>query len=216
MNNEPCSEEDYEFARSVWEKLKMKTFGEYHNFYLKLDVCLLADILTSFRKTCLESYKIDCCHVYTAPGLAYKSMLRMTRITLELLTDPDMLLMIESGIRGGLVQVSLRHAVANNPYLSNPSDYNENEPKTWLLMLDALNLYGYAQSSYLPTGNFKFVESPETLDWSTLPLDAPTGYIMEADVTVPDRVHDKLQDLPLLPELEIPPGSREKTIGNAT
>ncbi|XP_054280057.1 uncharacterized protein LOC128998086 [Macrosteles quadrilineatus] len=212
LNNEPCSVEDYTFAMEVWEKLKMETFGDFHDFYLKLDVCLLADVLTSFRKTCLEAYKIDCCHMYTAPGLAYKAMLRMARVTLELLTDPDMLLMIESGIRGGLVQCVTRYAKANNPHLINTADYDPNEKQSWLLMLDAINLYGASQSKYLPTGHFQFVESPENLDWSSVPSDNPTGYILECDIKVPDNVHDRLQYLPPLPELEAPPGSKDKKL----
>lgn len=102
----------------------MKNFGEYLDFYLKLDVCLLADTLTLFRKTCLEVFGIDCYHMYTSPSFPYKSMLRMSKVSLELITDADMLLSVQSAVRGGLVQCCQRYARTNHPLLSNPSkDY---------------------------------------------------------------------------------------------
>lgn len=127
----------------------MKTFGQYHDFNLKLDTCLLADCLSSFRKTCLAAYRIDCCHHYTAPGFTYKAMLRMKRVSLELITCSEQMLMVESGIRGGLEQCSLRYVEANNPHLSHPEDYKADDPTSYLLYLDACNLYGAGMSNNL-------------------------------------------------------------------
>lgn len=211
LNDEHCSEEDYEFAKSVWNKLNMKTFAEYHDFYLKLDVCLLADCLTSFRKSCLDAYRIDCCHHYTAPGFAYSAMLRMTRVSLELITCSEQMLMVENGVRGGLVQCSLRYAKANNRHLSNPVDYKPDEPTSYLLYLDAINLYGSAMLRHLPVGNFKFIDDPDTVEWSNLPEDSPHGYILDCDIECPDAHHDKLQDLPPLPSLDLSPTGDGKT-----
>lgn len=72
-------------------------------------------------------------------------------------------------------------------------------------MLDCVNLYGYSQSQPLPWGNFRFIESVDEVDWSTHVVDAPTGYIMECDIEVPDSINDQLSDLPPLPDQEIPP-----------
>lgn len=210
LNNEHISESDYERALAVWHGLQMTTFGDYHDFYLRLDVCLLMDTLVSFRNTCLQSYKIDCCHHYTAPGLSFSAMLRMTKITLELITDADQMLMIESAIRGGLVQCNLRYAKANNLLLSDQHDYREDEPSSYLLYLDCVNLYGKAMTSPLPYGDFRWVDTAP--DWSSLPTDSPYGFILDCDVEVPATLHDKLQDLPLLPELSNPPGSSSKKL----
>ena len=95
-------EKDYEHTRRVWKEFGLKDLGEYRNLYLKTDVILLANIFEELRKVCLKNYGLDPAHFYTAPGLAWKACLKKTRIRLELLLDPDMLLMFERGIRGEL------------------------------------------------------------------------------------------------------------------
>ena len=115
--------------------------GEYHDLYLRTDVVLLANVFESFRRVCLENYGLDPSHFYTAPGLAWKACLKKTGIRLELLLDPDMLLMFERGIRGGITQSVHRWAAANNPYMG--SEYDKSKPTKYLQYLDANNLYGW-------------------------------------------------------------------------
>ena len=74
----------------AWTECNIHTMGEYHDIYLKTDVLLLADIFEHFRKTCLQYYKLDPAHFYTIPGLAWQAALRMSKVELELMTDPDM------------------------------------------------------------------------------------------------------------------------------
>ena len=74
----------------------------------------------AFRSTCLEHYGLDRTHFYTAHGLAFQVCLKKTGISLELLTDPDMLLMFEKGNRGGITQAVHRHAKGNNKYMGKP------------------------------------------------------------------------------------------------
>ena len=108
----------------------------------------------AFRNTCLEHYFLDPAHFYTSPGLAWKACLRKTRLRLELLTDPDMLLMFERGIRGGITQAVHRYASANNKYMGD--QYDPSQESSYLQYLDANNLYGWAMSQPLPTGRFKW------------------------------------------------------------
>ena len=96
------SETDYEHARKVWREFGINNMGEYHDLYLKTDVILLANVFEAFRNVCLNNYGLDLAHFYTAPRLAWKACLKKTGIRLELLLDPDMLLMFERGIRGGI------------------------------------------------------------------------------------------------------------------
>ena len=115
---------------------------------------LLANVFEAFREVCLKNYGLDPAHFHTASGLAWKACLKKTRIRLELLLlDPDMLLMFERGIRGGITQSVHRWAKANNPYMNS---FNPNKKVNYLQYLDANNLYGWAMSQLLPTGSFKF------------------------------------------------------------
>ena len=95
LNMSNISDDDYQHAQKVWNAFNIKNLGEYHDLYLKTDVILLDNVFETFRDTCLEHYKLDPAHFYTSPGLAWKACLKETRIKLELLNYPDMLLMFE-------------------------------------------------------------------------------------------------------------------------
>ena len=131
---------EYEHAQTVWDTFMISCLGDYHDLYVTSDVILLADVFQSFRKVCLNFYKIDPTHSYTAPGLAWQACLRMSGVVLELFTDPDMHMFIERGIRGGVATISHRFSRANNKHMP---EYDETEPSTYIIYLDANNLYGY-------------------------------------------------------------------------
>ena len=97
------------YARKVWEKFSMKTLEDYHNLYNELDVLLLADVFENFRDVCCKNYDLDPAHYYTAPGLAWDAALKVTGVKLELLSDPEMLLMVEKGIRRGVSMIGNRY-----------------------------------------------------------------------------------------------------------
>ena len=158
---EGITDEDYKHAQEVWKRItpeddKTITLGDYHDVYLATDVLLLADVFESFRETCMEHYKLDPAHFYTAPGLAWQACLKKTKVKLELLSDLDMLLMFEKGIRGGIVQAVHRYAKANNKYMGD--QYDESIESSYLQYLDANNLYGWAMTQPLPTGGFKWMD----------------------------------------------------------
>ena len=206
LTDSHITEEDYSHAVKVWEEFNCKTLGDYHDLYLKLDVTLLCDAMEAFRKVCYDNYDLDPFHSYTAPGLSWNAMLKNTGITLDLITDYDMYMYIESAVRGGLVQSSLRHATANNPDLENPDDYDPTKPTSHIIYFDATNLYGNVMCEMLPFKDFKWVKNIETLDYRNIPDDSPIGYLIEADYEYPEELHDKHNDFPLLPKSEVPPG----------
>ena len=105
LNMSSISEEDYQRAQRVWKEFGIRDLGDYHDLYLRTDVVLLANVYEAFRDTCLKHYKLDLVHFYTSPGLAWKACLKGTGIKLELWADPDMVLMFERGIGGGITQV---------------------------------------------------------------------------------------------------------------
>ena len=116
---------------SEWEKFKETKLPPKEAFYSKLNlVILLANIFEAFRDICLKNYRLDPAHFYTGPGLAWKACLKKSGIRLELLLDPDMLLMFERGIRGGITQSVHSWARANNPYVG--SKFNPDEKTNYL------------------------------------------------------------------------------------
>ena len=169
--------------------------GEYHDLYLLTDTILLANVFESFRTVCMDNYGLDPAHFYTAPGLAWKACLKKTGITLELLKDNDMLLMFERGIRGGITQAVHRYATANNPYMD---EYDKNKETNYLQCLDANNLYGWAMSQPLPTGEFRWLKcgawDPTKLV-DMLSRENKYGYLLEVDVKYPKDLHDLHNDI---------------------
>ena len=191
------SEEDYQHAQCVWEEFGIHNLGDYHDLYLRTDVVLLANMYQAFRDTCLRHYSLDPVHFYTSPGLAWKTCLKCTGIKLELLTDPDMLLMFERGIRGGITQAVCKYASANNKYMGDIFD--PKSESSYLQYLDANNLYGWTMSQPLPTGGFKWVDvNPNKI--SELATRTDKGYILEADVSYPKELHNSHNDVPFMCE----------------
>ena len=202
LNDSGISESDYSHAKEVWSTFKIRDLGEYHDLYLRTDVLLLADVFESFRGTCQTNYGLDPCHYYSAPGLSWDALLRMTGVNLDLIADLDQQLFIEKGMRGGISTITHRHAVANNKYMK---DYNPEEESTYLMYLDANNLYGWAMSQSLPTGDFKWIpsedfEDPEDFILENYTNDTRKGVVLEVDLEYPEELHDLHNDYPLAPE----------------
>ena len=205
LNGSNVSEADYNHAQNVWKEFGMKNMGEYHDLYLKTDVLLLADVFEEFRSVCLENYDLDPAWYYTSPGLAWHTALNKTGVRLELLTDPDMLLMFEEGIRGGVSMITTRYGKANNPYMG--EDFNRNKPTTYLPYLDANNLYGWGMCKPLPVSCFEWMNDEELENWREIPN------ILEVDLEYPKELHEEHNDYPLAPERLIIDGT-EKLIPN--
>ena len=119
LNGSGISDKDYDHAKKVWNTFNCKTMRDYHDLYLRTDTLSLADVMTEFRKTCKKAYGLEALHYYTTPGLGWDAMLKITKIKLDLISDPNMYMMIENGIRGGISTVMKRHAESNHKYLSN-------------------------------------------------------------------------------------------------
>ena len=114
LNVEDIIDGDYRHAKRVFKNFNNKTLGDYHDLYIQSDTLLLADVFENFRNQCIEIYELDPAHFLSAAGLARQACLKMTEVKLELLTDADMLLMVEKGIRGEIYHAIHRYAKANN------------------------------------------------------------------------------------------------------
>ena len=191
---------NYQHVLKVWKTLKVKTLKDYHGHYNKTDVLLLADVFENFRDICLKNYGLDPVYYYTAPGLAWDAMLKMTKINLELLSNIDMLLMIEKGIRGGISIISNRYGKANNKYMK---DFNKSELSKYLMYVDANNLYGWAMSQKLPVHSFKWMSNKKIenlFNNQIVQVWEKTPCILEVDLEYPEELHDLHNDYPLCPE----------------
>ena len=198
LYDEEISDEDYQHAIKVWDTFNCQALQDYHDLYLTTDVLLLADVFENFRKTCLHHYKLDPCHYYTAPGLAWDACLKETKQELQLLKDYDMLMMFEQGIRRGISHISKRYAEANNKYMK---DYDESQPSTFIQYLDANNLYGWAMTQKLPTHGFKWINVDKSSVLKILEKkDTNQGFIFEVDLDYPRSLWKSHNDYPLAPE----------------
>ena len=199
LSGKGINNKNYKHVWNVWNTFKMKIFKEYHELYNITDVLLLADVFENFRDLCLKIYGLDPVYYFTAPGLAWDACLKITNIDLELLSETNMLLMFEKGIRGGISIISNRYGKANNKYMR--KGFNKNIPSKYLMYLDANNLYGCAMSEKLPTHGFKWLTGGEMEkiyenrhNLNKMPC------ILEVDLEYPENLHDRHNDYPLCPE----------------
>ena len=140
LTGKHITDEQFTHALRVWHAADCKTLGEYSDLYLLVDVLVLTDVFEHFRKRTRQTHKLDPLWYVTAPALSWDAALRQSEVKLDLITNYNMYLMIEKGIRGSITQV-IKH-------------FAEVDDKTVLMYLDANNLYGYAMTQYLPIGNF--------------------------------------------------------------
>ena len=122
------SEKEYQRAWDVWNVFEIKNLGEYYDLYLKTDVLLLCDVFEKFINVCLKDYGLDPCHYFSSPGLSWDAMLKMNGIQPEKISDIDVHLFLEKGMRGGVSYISKR--------------YSKSDENTEIIYWDANNLYG--------------------------------------------------------------------------
>ena len=168
--------------KSVWRIWVKKPKGLSWLVYSKL-----ADVFKNFRKKCIEIYELDLAYFLSATGLAWQACFEKTEVELELLTDIDMLLMVQKGIRGRGCHALRRYAKANNKYMK---IYDKNIISSYIEYLDANNLYVWVMSQKLAINGFKWVKKLfEFDDCFILNYDenSDKGYFFDVDVFVSKR-----------------------------
>ena len=176
LNEEGNRDADYANVQRVWEVFEIKYMAENHDLYVLSDTLLLADVFENFRGKWLQIHELDPAYFLPAPG-----------VNLELLTDADMLLMVKKGIRGGFCQAIDWYAKANNKYMNN---YDKSIESSYLMYLDANNLYGWAMSQKRPINGFKWVEDLSKFIDSFIKnydKNSDRGYFFEVDVDYPKK-----------------------------
>ena len=207
--NVTINADEFIHAKRVFATFKCKNIGDYYRLYLTTDVFLLACVMTMFRNVCYETYGLDCTQYFTASNLSGDAMLKICRADLKLLTNRNHLDLVEQLMRGGVSSVyTKRLCRANNKYMG--EDFDPSKPSTFIIMIDANNLYGGIMEKFaLPMNNFELTD--ET-NWGksehdellskilNTDDDSEIGYIVEVDLEYPDNLHTTHADFPLAPE----------------
>ena len=146
-------------AQKVFEELKLKSLGKYHDLYPRIDVLLLADVFENFRSMCLKQYKLDPAkfiftHFFQAASI-------IAKVELDLLNDIDMLLIVEKSIRGRICNAVHGYVKANNKYMR---DYDESKESSYHNYWEVNNFYGWTMSQKLSTFNFEWIEKISELN----------------------------------------------------
>ena len=202
LNMENITDVDCRHAKRVFNGVTLKilnnNLGDYHDLYVQSVKLLLADVFENFRNMCIKVYEPDPAHFLSAPGLASQACLKKIAVKFELLTDPDMLLMVEQGIRGEICHAIHRYAKGNNKYMK---DYNKDKEESFLQYENANNLYGCAMIQPLPVDGFDWVEDLSKIDEHFIKnYGEEVGYILEVDAEYLKNLHDLHSDLPFLLE----------------
>ena len=188
LNMKDITDADYMHAKRVCKDFEIKNLGEYHDLYLKSDTLPLADVFENFRKMGLKSYHLN------------PAALRKTEVKLELLTDIDILLMVEKGIREEICHAFHRYARANNKYIK---DYDKNKESSYRKYWDVDNVYGWAMLQKLPVNKFECIEDISKFNEDFIKgynEESDEGYFLEVDVQYPEKLHELHNDLPILLE----------------
>ena len=200
LNDFNTNDGDIDYIKNVCSTFNVNNLGEYHDLYVQSDTTLLADVFENFRDKCFAIDKLDAVYYLSALALSWHFVLKMTRQALELLTDKNMLLLFEKGIRGGICSAISKYGKANNKYMKN---YDSSKESSYLMYVDANNLYGYAMSKKLPYGNFQWVEDTSifTEDFiKNYDEESDIGFLLLVDVIYPESLFKEHKYLPFLPD----------------
>ncbi|XP_037774372.1 uncharacterized protein LOC119570884 [Penaeus monodon] len=202
LTGETITEEEYAHAHKVWDAAGCHTLGDYMECYLRVDVGLLADVVTAWRSMLTEKYGLDMVNYVSLPGYAYDAFLKMTKTSLELISDPELAHKIQRSVRGGLTTCVRPFTVAKNT-LVNPHHDPLKEKSNFILYLDFNSLYASVMSEKLPFGNIRKLSPREKAEFTAAGLsnhdeNGDIGHWIVVDIRVPPEVARKTDELPLL------------------
>ena len=119
--------------------------------YVRSNTLSLTNVFENFRNMSFKMYGLDHAKFVSAPGLAWQAALNKTKVKLNLLTDIDVSLMVEKGIRGGICHSIYQYTKADNKYMKNKY---KNKESSYLQYWDVNNLCGLTMSQKLPVNKF--------------------------------------------------------------
>ena len=156
--------------------------GEFHDLYVQSDTLLLADVFENFRNMCLKMHELDPAKFLSAHGLAWQAALKKAKVKLDLLTDINMLLMVQKGMRGGICHSVYWYAKANSKCMK---DYDENKESSYIQNWDVSSFYEWAMFKKLPVENFEWIKDTSQFNEDFIKSyneENDEGYFLEVDV----------------------------------
>ena len=186
LNNKCPDDKEIDRTREIIKNFNIKNGKELPELYLKSDVILLADVFEKFIKISVEEYGIVPLYCVSLPGFTWQCGLKYTGINLQTLQDKDLILFLETSIKGGI------SSIMGDRYIK--SDKNKK-----ILYIDANNLYGHSMSQYLPYDEIKFDNTVKLEDILNTHDDSDIGYFIELDLTYPNNIKGKTKNFPFAP-----------------
>ena len=182
------SEADVAQAFKIYALFGCRNLGDYHDVYLRTDVLILADVFEKFGEVCMKVYKLDPVHFFSAPNLSWDAMVITTRFDLGLLSDIDMLLFFERGIRGGITGIGeLRYFRANNRDLD---VFDQSKTNVYGAIFDVTSLYAGPMQQTLPVDSYEWNETITLREILATSDDSVVGFFVEVDIAFPSSLHD--------------------------
>ena len=200
LNNTKCSVDDCNYAKELHKYFSCEDICNYNDFYVQTHVFLLANVFANYRKNSYESFGLDPLYCVSVQGFSNRAMLKMANSEIKLITNINMHLMIEKGIKEGRCEPTYYHAKANNKYV-NPNFDKEKDEESYIISLDAKSLYASTMCYKLPFGKPKLDNdvTKYTVDY-ILNLDSYSEYlyVFVVDIHYPSKLHDRDFEFPIL------------------
>ena len=200
LNMEDITDADYAREKKVCKYFEIKNLREYQDLYVQSDILLLTDVFENFRNMYINIYELDPAKYLSASGLAWEAALKKIRVKLDILTDINMLLMVEKSIREGICHRIYRYTKANNKHMK---DYDKNKESSYLQYWYLNNLYGWKMSQKLPINNFEWIKSTSQFNEDFIKNydeESDEGYFLEVGVQYPEKLYELYNDFLFLPE----------------
>jgi hypothetical protein len=216
LTQEEITDEEYQFANHVFSIFQCENVLDYAKLYMEIDVLLLAECVSNMRKVLYDEFELDMCQYLSLPMMAKEIMLKVTETEMELISDYDMVLMIQRGIRGGVSFIGQRWVdleakkdtvwtgkhgqVKEEGYVT--CDKETGDPKS-IAYIDANNLYGQSMTNSMPLKDFRWMTREEIDNFnifSDIDPKGDKGYIFEVDLEYPEELHYSHNSFPLAPE----------------
>ena len=206
LTGDTITEEEYSFAKSVWNEFQITDMKMYTKLYCEIDVLLLAEVFLTFCETFQKQFKLDPAHFISLPSYSYTTMLHLTGIKLQAPPSVEIYEFIQKNLRGGHAYINIRHCQSNRP---DQTTFDKNKDPSDILYVDANNLYGWAMSQKMPVDGIRFMSEKEIEElyngeginfWELYNHEGEDGYIVECDLKYPKELHESHAGFPLAPE----------------